>query len=244
MANLGKGAMGALGGAATGASLGSIVPGIGTALGAGAGGLLGGLTGLFGDAGSTPASNTQVGSPQQIAGRNQILTQALQGLGQNKVDFAPIAQQARENFSQSTVPSIAERFSQFGGQRSSAFSNALGQAGAGLESSLAGLESSHNLKQQQLLQNLLGIGLGGENIHHPEEPGFGQSLLGGVGDLVKDPKIFELLLNLIGKQNGAQQQGGTQSATGITGQSTLPLQNQNIIGQQLQKAYPQPTLNY
>lgn len=201
--NFGKTGLGALGGAASGASLGTMfAPGIGTAIGAGAGGLFGGLSGLFG---GTESSNTQVGSPQQVAGRQQVLMQALQGLGQNKADFAPIAQQARTQFAQSTIPGIAERFSGMGAQGSSAFGQQLGQAGAGLEQGLAGMESQHNLQQQGLLQSLLGLGLGGENIHQPAEQGFGQEAILG---LLKNPATYELLMKYF--------QGSGAGADGVT----------------------------
>lgn len=48
-------------------------------------------------------------------------------LGQYKFDFNPIAQEARTNFAQQTIPSIAERFSGLGAQKSSAFGQQLGQ---------------------------------------------------------------------------------------------------------------------
>lgn len=74
--------------------------------------------------------------------------------------FEPIAQKARSDFEQRTVPSIAERFTAFGagGGRSSAFAQQLGQAGAGLEESLAALGSQFGQRQQQLLQQLMSLG--------------------------------------------------------------------------------------
>src|SRR3990167_60187 len=100
--------------------------------------------------GPTPARTEQLSrftGPQQGA-INQILGSGLQGLQQNKMDFAPIAAQAREQFQQQTIPSIAERFTSMGGcgGRSSAFGQQLGAAGAGLESSLAALGSQYGLQ--------------------------------------------------------------------------------------------------
>lgn len=175
MANWNSAGMGALTGAASGAALGSIFPGIGTAIGAGAGGLLGGLSGLAGDPGSRKAEELrfQRFSPQQQGLFNPIISQALSQLGNQNFNFSPIAQQARTNFGQSTIPSIAERFSSFGAQGSNAFSQALGQAGAGLEQGLAGMQQDYGLQQQQLLHNLLSLGLTPqfESAYSPRQPG-------------------------------------------------------------------------
>lgn len=188
MANFGSGATGALGGAASGAALGSFLPGLGTLAGGIGGGLLGGLSGLFGDPGSQKGQEMRFqrfSNPQQQA-QNQLLQQALAGLGQgqNQFNFAPIAQQARTNFAQQTVPGIAERFSSLGSggaQRSSAFGQALGSAGAGLEGNLAGMQQEYGLQQQnqqqQMLMNLLGIGLTPqyESAYQPRQPGIFES---------------------------------------------------------------------
>ena len=58
------------------------------------------------------------------------------------MDFEPLRQQAMTQFNTQTVPSLAERFTSLGGgQRSSAFQGALGQAGAGLQENLAGMQT-------------------------------------------------------------------------------------------------------
>jgi hypothetical protein len=103
-------------------------------------------------------------------------------------DFAPIAQRARTNFQQKTLPSIAERFTSMGGgQRSSAFQQAVGQAGAGLDESLAAMEQQYNLQRQPLFQQMISMGLGPqfENAMHARQPGMLEtgisSFLGGLG---------------------------------------------------------------
>lgn len=117
----------------------------------------------------TPAQFKQVSqyTPQIQSALNQNV---LQGLGKN-FDFAPIAQQAREQFQTKTLPSIAERFTSLGqgAQRSSAFPAALGQAGAGLESQLAALQSQYGLQQQDLLSRLLGQS-GMQSAYQPGQP--------------------------------------------------------------------------
>jgi hypothetical protein len=84
--------------------------------------------------------------------------------------FEPIEAKAREGFAQKTLPGIAERFTAMGGGggRSSAFTQALGQAGAGLESTLAGLRSQHGMRN---LQALLGLGQQ-EPLLQQQQPGF------------------------------------------------------------------------
>lgn len=128
---------------------------------------------------------------EQQAGLQQILQQALGGLQQPLgADFEPIAQQARTQFEQRTIPTLAERFTAMGGQRASAFPQALGQAGAGLEEALAGQRAQFGLQQRGLLQNLLMTGLQPqfETAYMPRTPGFleaaGSPLLQTLGSIL------------------------------------------------------------
>lgn len=135
------------------------------------------------------------GTPMQQALNQQVVGGAQQLLPQllsNQFDFGPIAQRARTQFAQQTVPSIAERFTAMGegAQSSPAFAQLLGQAGAGLEEGLASQEQLFGLQQQGLLQSLLGNLLSSgmqpqfERLYRPSQPGFLQSLFtpgGGSG---------------------------------------------------------------
>jgi len=110
-----------------------------------------------------PGQFKQIGNftPQQQQLQNQSIQQAMSLLGnKGKPDysgFEPIEQRARQQFQTQTVPSLAERFTSLGGgQRSSAFTGALGQYGSDLESQLAGLRSQYGLQQQQLGNQQLG----------------------------------------------------------------------------------------
>ena len=132
-------------------------------------------------------------TPEQQQAFSSVLQQALGGLGkQGQFDFGPIEQQAREGFAQQTVPGIAERFTSMGAgaQRSSAFPQILGQAGAGLETGLAAQKAGFGLQQQaqqqQLLQNLLGLGLTPqfETAYKPSQEGFLQSGAKGLAGLL------------------------------------------------------------
>lgn len=103
--------------------------------------------------------------PQQQA-IQQLLQMGLGGLGQamQPFDVGPIEERARTQFQQRTIPSLLERLTSMGAGASPNLQRQLfGQAGADLESQLAGLRTQTGLQQrgQQLglLQNLLGLGL-------------------------------------------------------------------------------------
>lgn len=121
--------------------------------------------------------------PEQQQALNQLLGMGLGGLQKTPFDFQPIADQARTNFAQKTIPSIAERFTALGGQRSSAFNQALGSAGSGLETDLAAMGSQYNLGQQSNLLALLGLGLQPQYQTAFQPGGYGVlgGLLGGLG---------------------------------------------------------------
>lgn len=110
---------------------------------------------------------------------DQLLQMGLAGTQQNvQQGFEPIRERATSEFEKRTIPSIAERFTSMGGQRSGAFKQSLSQAGADLQERLAGLEGQYNLQRQGQLQNLLQLGLTPryENIYTGREPGIFESL--------------------------------------------------------------------
>lgn len=122
---------------------------------------------------STPQTTQQIPlgfTPQQSSALQNLLQTGMGGLqnlagsiGQDQ--FSPIAQEATRRFEQETVPGLAERFTSLGGgaRQSSGFQQTVGQAGAGLQSQLAALQSQMGMQQRGqdigLLQNLLGLGL-------------------------------------------------------------------------------------
>lgn len=148
----------------------------------GAGAAAGGLSSLF----KKPAQQQNISrlTPQQLGWQSQAGDLAMKGLQNPYEGFEPIANQARDEFQSSTIPSLAERFSSMGsgGQRSSAFQGALGQAGAGLQSNLAALRSQYGLQQQQQSGNLLNQALqpNFDTRFVQHEPGFLESALGGL----------------------------------------------------------------
>lgn len=138
------------------------------ALMAGGGAALGGLGALTSKKGKF--QQTPLYNPQQQSAFSNILSQ---GLGNQ--DFGAIENRARSQFNSQTVPSLAERFTSMGGgQRSSAFQGALGNAGAGLEEGLAALRSQHGLQQTSI-----GLTPQFENNYFPSQPGFFEGLSSG-----------------------------------------------------------------
>ena len=85
-------------------------------------------------------------APEQESILNQFMKR-----GAAASDFGPIEQQEKQRFSEETVPGLAERFTAMGGgQRSSAFEGALGQASAGLGTGLSALRSQYGMQQAQM----------------------------------------------------------------------------------------------
>jgi len=142
-------------------------------------------------------------NPQQAGALGQLLSQSMSGLQGNKFDFAPIEAQARQNFKQQTIPSIAELFSGMGsggGQRSSAFAGSLGNAASGLETNLASMKSQYGLQQQDQLMRMLQMALmpQTENIFRPAQQGFLGNMMGGMGQGAGTSisKLLPLLMSL------------------------------------------------
>jgi hypothetical protein len=137
--------------------------------------LLGGLTGGGFGGGTTGAG---------MEGLFKLLS------GDTEAFEAPLMRQ----FQESTIPGIAERFSGLGAgaQGSSAFSQGLSSAGAGLSEQLGSMRGG--LQQQGLsqLMNMMNMGLGTksfENVYKPPTQGFMQGMSGGIGSFLGN-KLF------------------------------------------------------
>lgn len=179
-------------------------------------------------------------TPEQQSAFSKILGMGLSGLERPTAGFEPIAQQARTQFAQQTIPSIAERFTAMGGQRSSAFPQALGQAGAGLEQSLAAQQAQYGLQNQGLLQQLLGFGLAPqfETLRYKPQPsgfetgvlsplfqGLGSALptlaMGGAPDITsKFSQLLSFLEELKGKIGSSKKPMPTDGGSPATNAST------------------------
>ena len=154
--------------------------------------------------------------PTMSGGQQDLLTQLLQGLSGGGTgggalggglqglqqllsgDTEAFEKPLMSQFFQQTVPSIAERFTGMGAgaQGSSAFTQQLGQAGAGLSEQLGALRGG--LQQQGLgqLSGLLGAGLGArpfETTFRPGTQGFLGALAPGLGQAAGQVGGFGLL---------------------------------------------------
>jgi hypothetical protein len=193
-------------------------------LGAAAGGAaLGGLAsrGGVGDAifGKEGQQKTfQRFTPQQQQLQNQAIRNLMGGLQPGgQLDFGPIAQRARSQFSQQAIPTIAERFSSLGQNAlsSPALYSQLGGSAANLEEALAAQQGAF---QQRNMMGLLGLAgqPSFESAYMPRQKGLaeigGASLLqmlpylamgmGGMGGMGQDLSPAQTLSGL------AQQAGG------------------------------------
>jgi len=123
----------------------------------------------------TPARTEQISllDPDQQKASQQLLQRVLGMLQNPQEGFQPIADQARRQFQQETIPSLAERFTQLGSQRSSAFTGELGKAGVDLESNLASLGSQYGQRNLSLLLPLLQMALQprSETVRYGEQTG-------------------------------------------------------------------------
>lgn len=158
--------------------------------GAALGGGLGGLGGLLGGSKSgrgflmgDPGGQQQFPrfTPEQQSTMSELLQQ-----GKQNTDFSGIENLARKNFTEQTIPGLAERFTSMGGgQHSSAFQGALGGAGSDLEAQLAALKPRFGMQQ-------LGMGLqpSFESAYKPATPGFAQTGLSSLMALL--PQLLQL----------------------------------------------------
>lgn len=115
---------------------------------------------------------------QQNQALSQLLQSGLSGWNQNKPDFGPIRDAAINRFNTETIPGLSERFTAMGGgQRSSAFQNALGSAGGALNQNLAAMQQQFGQQDRNQLLQLLQLGLQSpyEYLYKERQPGFLES---------------------------------------------------------------------
>lgn len=167
-------------------------------------------------------------TPQQQNILNQLL-EGLQGpLGaglqnlQQLISGTPEALEAfqapaRTAFAQQTIPQILERFSGADAQRSSAFGQRLGQAGANLEQNLAAQKAQLQSQALSRLQGLLGTGLRSQftTTQIPGETGFLQNLLSSLGQIGGGVGTTALTGGLSGLLAGKGFRPGVQRAFGF-----------------------------
>ncbi len=143
-------------------------------------------------------------TPDQQSIIQYLMQLSHQGLENPEEGFDPISQQARNQFNQQTIPSLAERFTSMGNNAlsSPAFASQLGQAGAGLESDLASQRAQYGQQnKQQMIQTLLSLlQPRSENVYRPRQSGafenIGNAALGNIGGLWDIRQKSKLLNNL------------------------------------------------
>jgi len=150
-----------------------------------------------------------------------------------EMDLAPIEQQARTQFAQQTVPSLAERFTSMGAgaQSSAAFARKLGQAGAGLEQSLAAMRArlmpQYAMQRAQYGLQRAGLGMQGAGLGlRAAELGLRREL--GMGEL----GIKQQQLGMQAQQQQAQQMGErTKALQALLGFRPPQMQGAPIVRQ-------------
>jgi hypothetical protein len=131
---------------------------------------------------------------------NSGLQYLMQILGGGEEGFKNFEAPFMRQFNEQTIPGIAERFAGAGAQSSSAFQQALGQAGAGLSENLAALRSG---LQMQALPTAL---------QYAQQPFENQNQLLGMNTQAEAPQSFlqKLLISLASGAGNA----ATRYATG------------------------------
>lgn len=134
---------------------------------------------------------------QQMMGQGGGLNAANQYdqslLGQGPEAFNQFSQPYLQQFEEQILPMIAERFAGAGALSSSGFAQALGGAGAGLQSNLAQLftqlQGQAAGRQQGQFQNLSQIGLGYSPFAYHEKQGMQGFVAPFLTELAKNVKI-------------------------------------------------------
>lgn len=222
--------------AGIGTGLGTLAGGIaggfaGGPAGAGLGGSLGGFAGnwledLFRSGGKdfglgsaesfisgNPGGFEQVSSfaPWQQQYFQQLAQMGQQGLQNPYQGFEDIANYSRNQFQNTTLPSLAERFAGLGSNAlsSDAFQTQNQQAAKDLELGLAALRSQYGMQNRGQFANLLGMGLTPQyqNVMREGTPGAGASLFSQAA-----PALGKLGANAIGGYLGAGKGKGWEEA--------------------------------
>lgn len=143
---------------------------------------------LFGKGESIKQAPTLTPQQQQLQGNllqmlGPLLGQGGEFLGGLFGDSSQFSAPFMRQFEEQTIPGIAERFSAIDGQRSSAFGQQLGAAGAGLQENLASLQGQLGMQGLGQLAQLFGMGQqpSFENIYKPQSLGLTGGLTQGVG---------------------------------------------------------------
>ncbi len=146
----------------------------------------------------------------QFQGQNdEIIRNLLTRLGgQTQQGFEPIENQARQDFQQKTIPSIAERFTTLGNGAISSPAYQAQQYGAGaqFETGLQALKSQYGMQQNNQLMQLLQL-LSPQQAYFPGQPG---ALEGGAKGIAESLPAY-LSAQRLGNQLNPQSEQQDQS---------------------------------
>jgi len=147
---------------------------------------------LFGEKGEM--QQAQMYTPEQQKFMDMILKGAGGGMGSgmdylssilsgDESAYSKFEAPLKRQYEEQTIPALAERFAGLDAQRSSAFGQSLGQAGAGLTENLAALRENLKMQALQQLQGMAGMGLEQrfENIYKQGSSGLVGAAMGGIG---------------------------------------------------------------
>lgn len=127
-------------------------------------------------------------SDEQNNRSNAVGNQGLKQLQNPYEGFEPIAQQARNQFYQQTIPSLSERFTSMGSYGGSnalsspSFQQTLGSAGADMNTDLAAMQAQYGQQNQQNALQMLQFG-GQPQFENVYEHGGDTALSGAAGQL-------------------------------------------------------------
>lgn len=164
----------------------------------------------------SPANAVQVSRFQPFqGGLQENITERIQNLlGQNP-SFEPIAQQARQQYQEQSLPALKNQFSTPGA--SSAYQNAVSRGASNLETNLAALQSNYNVEQQKQIPALGKLALEPqfETIYEPAESGALQDFISAL-----TPTVGQQGGNILGQL--------AQKYLGLTG--TDKKDDQTVVG--------------
>ena len=147
---------------------------------------------------------------QSGQGANDVLSYLMQFLDPNSDVFKNFEAPYRQEFEEETVPNLAEHYAGKGALSSSGFGQALGSAGAGLQTKLAALKSG---MQRQAGQDILGQynqnvqnSLNAQPYYTEKQSGssglLNNFLSGGAANLTGGGGLFSMLSDLLKKKIG------------------------------------------
>ena len=175
--------------------------------------------------------------PAQLDAMKRLRQTGFDILANPSQGFEPIAQQARTQFQQKTVPMLAERFLGSGQNlASSGLTQQLSQGGAGLEEALAALQTQYGMQNRAQGLSALGMGLSPQFqfFQTPEQQGLVGSLLpmalqAGLGYLTGGG-LGSLFSGLSGLFSKPSQPAGSQVPLGFPSRTGNQLSAMNYGG--------------